>query len=126
MWDKKVHVKSSMPQKEGQWHLFIGRWQPLHDGHKQMFQQILDSGGKVCIGIRTMEHNENNPYPSENVYKMLYEEYGLNPNVYIMFLPDICSVNFGRNVGYDIVEHIPPEEIASISATEIRKSKSNL
>jgi hypothetical protein len=35
-------------------------------------------------------------------------------------IPDIESVNYGRGVGYDIIEHIPPTEIGEISATSIR------
>jgi hypothetical protein len=38
-----------------------------------------------------------------------------------MIIPDICSIEFGRGVGYDIVEHIPPTEISDISATKIRE-----
>jgi hypothetical protein len=38
-----------------------------------------------------------------------------------MVIPDICSVEFGRGVGYDIIEHIPPTEIGEISATKIRE-----
>ena len=60
-WSKKIHVESSMPKKEGQWHLFIGRWQPLHLGHKKMFEQILNDGGNVCIAIRDGEVDEKNP-----------------------------------------------------------------
>ena len=36
-------------------------------------------------------------------------------------IPDIESVNYGRGVGYEIIEHIPPTEIGEISATSIRK-----
>jgi hypothetical protein len=39
----------------------------------------------------------------------------------VIIIPDICSVDFGRGVGYDIVEHIPPQEVADISATKIRE-----
>ena len=39
----------------------------------------------------------------------------------VIIIPDICSVEFGRGVGYDIIEHIPPPEIAKISATKIRE-----
>ena len=39
----------------------------------------------------------------------------------VIIIPDICSVEFGRGVGYDIIEHIPPTEVAKISATKIRK-----
>ena len=38
-----------------------------------------------------------------------------------MKIPDICSIEFGRGVGYDIIEHIPPTEVADISATKIRE-----
>ena len=41
--------------------------------------------------------------------------------VKVMIVPDICSVEFGRGVGYDIIERIPPTEIAEISATKIRE-----
>jgi nicotinamide mononucleotide adenylyltransferase len=51
MWDKKLHVKSSLTKKPNQWSLFIGRWQPLQEGHKQLFRQVIDEGGKVCVAI---------------------------------------------------------------------------
>jgi nicotinic acid mononucleotide adenylyltransferase len=121
MWDKKVHVASSMQHKNNQWSLFIGRWQPIHEAHRQMFQQVLDEGGRVLIGIRDVEPDEKNPFPVSEVLNTIKAEYKDNPNVSVMVVPDISSVNFGRGVGYDIIEHIPPTEIAEISATKIRK-----
>jgi adenylylsulfate kinase len=121
MWDKKVHVKSSLERKEGQWSMFVGRWQPLHDGHKAMFQQVLDEGGKVLIAIRDVDPDEKNPFTAFEVYLNIHEFYEDNENVRVMVIPDICSIEFGRGVGYDIIEHIPPAEIAQISATKIRK-----
>ena len=41
--------------------------------------------------------------------------------VKVIIIPDIESVNYGRGVGYDIIEHVPPTEVGKISATEIRK-----
>jgi hypothetical protein len=38
-----------------------------------------------------------------------------------MVIPDVESVNFGRGVGYDIIEHLPPTEVSEISATKIRE-----
>ena len=121
MWDKKVHVKSSMEGKDNQWSLFIGRWQPLHNGHKEMFQQVLDNGGRVCIAVRDGEVNEKNPFTTKEVFTNISKEYWDNENVQVIIVPDISSVNFGRGVGYDIIEHIPPTEIAQISATKIRE-----
>ena len=128
-WTTIEHVKSSMPKKEGQWHLFIGRWQPLHDGHKQMFKQILDAGENLLIAVREGEVDEKNPYTALEVYANIVKEYTDNvylmKNVKVITIPDICSVNFGRSVGYDIIEHIPPTEIAEISATKIREEMKN-
>ena len=36
-------------------------------------------------------------------------------------IPDIESINYGRGVGYEVIEHIPPTEIGEISATKIRE-----
>jgi nicotinic acid mononucleotide adenylyltransferase len=121
MWSKKVHVASSMQHKNNQWSLFIGRWQPIHEAHRQMFQQVLDEGGRVLIGIRDVEPDEKNPFPVNEVLNTIKTEYKENPNVSVIVVPDISSVNFGRGVGYDIIEHIPPTEVAEISATKIRK-----
>jgi adenylylsulfate kinase len=121
VWTKQLHVESSLPKKEGQYHLFIGRWQPLHEGHKQMFNQVLHNGGRVCIAIRDVEVNENNPFNTKEVFANLSKEYWYNENVQIIVIPDICSVDFGRGVGYDIVEHVPPTEVGEISATKIRE-----
>ena len=121
MWDKKVHVKSSMERKDNQWSLFIGRWQPLHEAHKALFQQVLDDGGRVCIAVRDGEVNKKNPFTTRQVFENISKEYWDNEKVQVIIVPDISSVNFGRGVGYDIIEYIPPSEVAEISATKIRK-----
>ena len=38
-----------------------------------------------------------------------------------MVIPDIESINYGRGVGYDVIEHVPPTDIKEISATKIRE-----
>ena len=124
MWEKKVHVKSSMSKKDDQWSLFIGRWQPLHEGHKELFRQVINEGGRVCVAIREVEVDEKNPFTPHQIMLNVYEQ--MKPEVEsgklkIIAIPDICSVEFGRGVGYDIIEHIPPQEIADISATKIRE-----
>ena len=124
MWDKKIHVKSSLERKDSQWSLFIGRWQPLHEGHKQLFRQVINEGGKVCVAIREGEINEKNPFTPQQVLTNIATEMELeisNGKLKAIIIPDICSVEFGRGVGYDIIEHIPPAEINDISATKIRE-----
>jgi len=123
-WDKIVHVKSSLEPNKNQYAMFIGRWQPLHLGHQALFQEALDNGKNLLICIRDGEVNEKNPFTPEEVKKNIEDtypflvEYGI---MKVMVIPDIESVNFGRGVGYDIIEHIPPTEIGEVSATKIRE-----
>ena len=125
MWDKKIHVKSTLERKKNQFSMFVGRWQPLHAGHKEMFQQVLDDGGNVLIAIRDINDiDTKNPFSALEVMNNIMEEYEAEikeNRVKVMIIPDICSVEFGRGVGYDIIERIPPAEVADISATKIRE-----
>lgn len=123
-WYKKVHVQSSLERKEGQHAMFIGRWQPLHKGHQEMFQQAMNEGKNILICIRDIQPDEKNPYSAEEVKVNILNHYSKEVNegkVNVMVIPDICSVEFGRGVGYDIIEHLPPLDIANISATKIRE-----
>jgi adenylylsulfate kinase len=124
MWDKKIYVESSLPKKKGQYSMFVGRWQPLHEGHKQMFNQVLENGGNVFIAIRDVEPDFKNPFTSFEVMNIIMEEYEdliEQKRVLVSIIPDIDAVCFGRGVGYDIIEFIPPSEVAEISATKIRE-----
>jgi hypothetical protein len=123
-WSKKIHVESSMEKKKNQYSLFIGRWQPLHQGHKMMFEKVLEEGGNVCIAIRDVEPDIKNPFSPLEVMGNIMQEYDAlikEGRVKVMVIPDISSVEFGRGVGYSIIEHIPPTDIAEISATKIRE-----
>jgi predicted nucleotidyltransferase len=44
-----------------------------------------------------------------------------NPLVRIIVVPDIASVNYGRDVGYSVNEIKVDPVIANVSATEIRR-----
>ncbi len=103
--------------------MFIGRWQPFHDGHKWLVNERLKLGKNVLICIRDMEPDENNPWNSHQVEQAINYVYRNNDNVKVMIIPDIESVNYGRGVGYEIIEHKPPRDIKEISATKIRESK---
>lgn len=123
-WSKKIHVESSLESRDGQYAMFVGRWQPLHKGHQELFKQAMDEGKNVLICIRDGKPNEKNPFTPEEVRDNIMEHYSLeveSGKVKVMVIPDICSIEFGRGVGYDIIERIPPTEIGEISATKIRK-----
>ena len=69
--------------------------------------------------------NESNPFTTEDVILNLEKEYSDEVKtgmVKVIPIPDIESVNYGRGVGYEINEFVPPKDIGNISATEIRKN----
>ncbi len=104
--------------------LFIGRWQPFHDGHMWLINERLKKGNNVCIAIRDIEKDKNNPYSPKQVKKNInfeLKELIKKGKIKVIIIPDIESVNYGRGVGYEIIEHHPPRTIMNISATEIRK-----
>jgi len=107
-----------------QYSIFIGRWQPLHEGHKYIFNERLKLGKNVCIAIRDVEPNENQPWTSEQIKENIEKEYQdliSEGRVKVIIIPDIESINYGRGVGYEIIEHIVPKNISEISATKIRE-----
>mgnify|MGYP003652655006 CR=1 FL=1 len=106
--------------------LFIGRWQPWHKGHRWLIDQRLKEGKKVWIAIRDVEPNENQPWTPQEVFDNLSKELIdlLNEGkIKITIVPDIESINYGRGVGYEIIEHVPPNQVEEISATKIRKMR---
>jgi cytidyltransferase-like protein len=127
-WDKKIHVQSSLPAKEGQHAMFVGRWQPLHTGHQELFKRAMDEGKNVLICIRDIQPDEKNPFLATEVKFIIEQHYFSEVSlgkVKVMIIPDICSIEFGRGVGYDIIEHVPPTAIGEISATKIREQLRN-
>jgi len=104
--------------------MFIGRWQPWHDGHRWLVDQALNEGKKVLLCIRDIEPDEKNPWTAHEVMMNLTNEL-INliqeGKIKIITIPDIESVNIGRGIGYDVIEHVPPQEIHDISATAIRE-----
>ena len=105
--------------------MFVGRWQPLHKGHLWLINQRLKEGKKVWLAIRDIEPDKDNPWSADEIEKMIHEgelkDLIADGKVVTSIIPDIESVNYGRGVGYEIIEHVPPEEIGEISATKIRE-----
>ena len=108
--------------------MFIGRWQPWHDGHRWLIDQRLNEGKNVLICVREVSKDDKNPYDPLEVKKNienLLSDFIKSKKIKVIVIPDIESVNYGRGVGYEIIEHIPPSDISKISATKIRKELFN-
>lgn len=128
---QKIHVEGDPKLKNTggkQYSMFVGRFQPFHAGHRWIVDEILDKGKNVLICIRDIEPDDKNPYTSQEVENRISGELLdliQKGRVKVMIIPDIESINFGRGVGYDIIEHIPPQEVSDISATKIREQLRN-
>lgn len=100
-------------------HIFIGRWQPFHDGHRTIIDSVADNGKEVIIAIRDTDLSEKNPFTAQERQELIEDVYEDHPNVNTMIIPDVDTVAIGRDVGYSVVS--VPEEIAEISGTKTRK-----
>ena len=103
--------------------LFIGRWQPFHEGHQKLIGTVLNEGKRVLIAVRETPISEKNPYNTEERIQRIKNFYNGNPNVEVIALPDIAEVCYGRDVGWGIRMIRLEQQIEEISATKIRGSK---
>ncbi len=103
--------------------MYVGRWQNFHAGHEWLINQQLEKGNNVWVAIRDVQVDENNPKTAQEVFQMLIQEPFFNNNfdkILLSIIPDIESINYGRGVGYDVIYHEPPADVAVISGTAIR------
>jgi adenylylsulfate kinase len=102
--------------------LFLGRYQPFHDGHKALIEEGLRRVGQACIAVRdTQGTDEKNPFNFEFVKSRI--ESGLREHAgkfVVVPLPNITNIFYGRDVGYKIEELVMPEAVQAISATKTR------
>lgn len=106
--------------------LFIGRWQPFHDGHKALIGSVLDEGGKVVIAVRDTPISESNPYSIKERIAHIKKKYKGNKDVEVIGIPDIKEVCYGRDVGWSVRRIRLGNDIEKISATKIRNSQKRI
>ena len=118
--------------------LMLGRWQPWHDGHTELFKRALAETGQVCILTRNVGGiigedagggrtaiQDDNPFDIETVRKNIIsalseQGYTYRQEYIIINVPNIVDISYGRGVGYTFTEHDLGKDIHDISATKIR------
>ena len=103
--------------------MYVGRWQNWHSGHEWLINQQLNKGKNVWVAIRDVEVDDNNPKTAHQVMGELMNEPFFKDKldkILVSIIPDIESINYGRGVGYDVIYHEPPADVAVISGTAIR------
>jgi len=103
----------------------LGRWQPWHDGHTELFKRAHAITGQVAIQVRDVEGVGDNPFHMREVVGNIMEGlafhgFTLDEEYVIMRVPNITNISYGRGVGYTFTEHDLGEKIHEISATKIR------
>ena len=110
----------------------FGRYQPWHKGHQWLLDELLENKQYgVWIGVREIDPDSDNPYhPSDNVTNIRNWIKINRPTQYhrvmVRVIPDIEGVHYGRGVGWNITEHVPPDEISQVSATKIREKNEKI
>ena len=114
----------------------LGRWQPWHAGHQELFKRIHAITGQVCIMVRqvpsTTEANERVPGQDDNPFTFFEVKDAIKKGLakdgftfledyVIIEVPNIVDISYGRGVGYTFTEHDLGKDIHEISATKIRK-----
>jgi nicotinamide mononucleotide adenylyltransferase len=104
----------------------LGRWQPFHDGHLELFKKILEKTGQVCIMVRSMPKSDSNPFEFEDIKKRIEEKLQSYTGKFeVIKVANITNICYGRDVGYKIEEIVLPKQVQEISATKIRKEIKN-
>ena len=114
----------------------LGRWQPWHQGHQELFKRCIAKTGQVIIQVRDVEGasggtgQNDNPFSWNEVCKSIEDSlkkdnYERGIDYEIMLVPNITNITYGRNVGYVFEEESFNDEISSISATKIRDDLRN-
>tara|TARA_R100000278_G_scaffold121850_1_gene106660 strand:+ start:1289 stop:1660 length:372 start_codon:yes stop_codon:yes gene_type:complete len=103
----------------------LGRWQPWHKGHSELFKKAFSKTGQVAIMVRDI-NDENNPFDFDKVYlniidALFFEGFTNEKDYIVIKVPNIIDISYGRGVGYTFTEHNLGKDIHSISATKIRK-----
>ena len=114
----------------------LGRWQPWHQGHQELFKRCIAKTGQVIIQVRNVEGasggtgQNDNPFSWKEVCKNIEDSlkkdsYERGIDYEIMLVPNITNITYGRNVGYVFEEESFDDEISSISATKKRDDLRN-
>ena len=103
--------------------IFIGRFQPFHEGHKLLFIKTLKKYHQVTILVMDSYNiDKKNPFKFPYVKKRIIQSLKEYKNRFIIIkIPPVSSVVYGRKVGYKIKKFNLPIKIQKISATNIRK-----
>ena len=100
----------------------LGRFQPWHQGHTELFKRALSKTGQVVILLREQDGTDSNPFTTEQRVNFIKDALSAYTGKFeVIPVPNITHITYGRDVGYAIEQEYLDKETESISATDIRK-----
>lgn len=107
----------------------LGRFQPWHRGHTELFRKAISKTGQVAILLRESDGTDKNPFSFDERVKLIAtalseEDFIFGIHYDIIKVPNIVNITYGRDVGYAIEQERLGADVEAISATAIRNAKS--
>lgn len=102
--------------------VFIGRFQPFHEGHRKCITHILTTCDRCIVLMRETEQTLKNPFDVEKRKAMIRAAFPDAATVEIQVVADpgaSLAVFIGRDVGYELIQL--DHQTEAISATDLRK-----
>ncbi len=103
--------------------LFVGRYQPFHEGHRRLIFEGIAWVGQACIAVRdTAGTSSKDPFGFEHVKARIESAPRDHAGRFtIVPLSNVTAIFYGRDVGYKVERIDLDEAVTGISASEIRK-----
>ncbi len=116
-------MKSKLQDWQKKTAIYIGRFQPIHDGHFEIIKRAIKKNSQVAILVMdSYKINKKNPFTYNEVKKRIQKKLiNFRGKYQIIKIPVVSEVIYGRKVGYKIINYSLSKNLEKISATKIRK-----
>lgn len=109
-----------------QYSMFIGNFQPWTKDHSWLIDQRLKEGKKVWVAIKSVDPTPEYPYNADQVKNSVIQELHdliQEDKVFVSIIPDIESINYGKEIDYEIIEHKPISKKSPVTKSKKKNGK---
>ena len=93
-WDVKNHGGNPTTNDSKKYAIFVGRFQPYHQGHISLIMQKINAGSPALIMVRDIDPDAKNPFSTEQTVEMIEKYHAAKGHdVEVIIISDI--VDFG-------------------------------
>ena len=103
--------------------IYIGRFQPIHDGHFAIIKKAIKKNGQIAILVMDSHMiDRKNPFSFIQVKRKIQAKLiNFKGKYQIIKIPVVSEFIYGRTVGYKIKKYRIGKRLEKISATKIRR-----